>query len=53
MKKYIPLVVGAIPGFSILVFCFIVAAIGKPICFFGSVVCFVRPEWWCKLFGCG
>jgi hypothetical protein len=32
-----------------LAFMFIVAAIGKPVCF--GVVCFVRPEWWLRVFG--
>lgn len=47
MKKYLPFfIAGATPGILLFAFCFIVAAIGK-------VVCFVRPEWWLKVFGGG
>jgi len=32
--------------FLFAMFCFVVAVIGKPVCLFHGLICFVRPWWW-------
>jgi hypothetical protein len=53
MKNIIKFVfIGFIGGsLPVCTLSFLAVVFGKPICFFGGNVCFVRPEWLSKLFG--